>query len=114
MRTKRSRSDLRNENAEKLSVPPGFASLTSFRLKKVETSVQNGDSTPSTSVSKGKTIQMDDTIDVATLKRFFQHPPSILHGQKNQNLVESNFEQVDMVISSLFPPLSRVVGFDVC
>lgn len=103
MRRKRSRSDLRNESAEKLSVPPGFASLTSFRLKKVETSVQNGNSSPSTSVSKGKTIQMDDTtdmIDVATLKRFFQHRPSILHGQKNQNLVESNFEQVDMDLPS--------------
>ncbi|KAB5568254.1 hypothetical protein DKX38_002047 [Salix brachista] len=101
MRTKRSRSD--PENAENLSVPPGFASLTSFRLKKLENSVQNGNSTLSTGVSKGKAIQMDDTTDminVPTLKRFFQLRPSGLHDQKNQNQVESNFEQVDMDLPS--------------
>ncbi|CAK7346382.1 unnamed protein product [Dovyalis caffra] len=103
MGTERTRTDFRNENEDKHSVPPGFPSLTSFRLKKVENSEQNCNSAPSMSASKGKTIRMDattDTIDVATLKRSCQHRPSMLHDQKNHNKVESDYEQVDMDLSS--------------
>ena len=97
MGTKRTRTPSQDEYVNKLSVPPGFASLTSFRLRKVESSEQSCSSMASASAHEGDQIQMDSTfneIDVASLKRSLWHKPWMLNCQNKQNQQESDSEQV--------------------
>ncbi|XP_048232794.1 putative lysine-specific demethylase JMJ16 isoform X2 [Ricinus communis] len=99
MGTKRTRTAPQTENVDQLSVPPGFVSLTSFRLRKVENSDQTCNSMGSASATKGDQIQMDaalNEIEVASLKRSIQHRPWMLDYQKMQNQEESDSEPVVM------------------
>ncbi|KAJ9176453.1 hypothetical protein P3X46_011762 [Hevea brasiliensis] len=96
MGIKRTRIGLQNENGDKLPVPPGFASLTSFKLRKVESSEPTTNSMASASASKGNAIQMDNAIDVKSLRRSFCCRPWILDNQNNHKQEESDPEQVVM------------------
>lgn len=102
MGIKRTRSCPEYESAGKLSAPPGFASLTSFKLRKVES--EEPTSMAFASASNGNPIEMDsasNAIDVASLKRSFCYRPWILDNQKNHNhnQEKSDTEQVVMGIS---------------
>lgn len=84
------------------SVPPGFASRTSFVLKRME----KVEETNGVNVSKQEPIQMDSTSDLTDmdkLKRSLQHRPWILFDQSDYNSEEPESEQFDMVYSSLLP-----------
>ncbi|XAR61090.1 hypothetical protein NMG60_11034699 [Bertholletia excelsa] len=93
---------VKNGAVEKLSVPPGFVSLTSFTLKRVE----NNEET-STELALGyelepEPVQMDSSSgvnDIAKLKRSLTHRPWMLHDQYSCNPEESDSEQLDTNLS---------------
>jgi len=73
MGTKRIRSCLNDENVERLSAPPGFVSLTSFVLKRVEKSEETKNSMSLERASKQEPIKMSSMLnmtDIAELKRY--------------------------------------------
>lgn len=77
------------------SVPPGFASRTSFVLKRME----KVEETNGVNASKQEPIQMDSTADLTDmdkLKRSLQHRPWILFDQNDYNSEEPESEQFDM------------------
>ncbi|CAK9177283.1 unnamed protein product [Ilex paraguariensis] len=100
MGTERTRTSSKKDNVDKLSVPPGFVSLTSIILRRVE----NGDGTCS-SMAFGTELepasaQIDtasNVIDIAKLKRSLKRRPWILHNQLDYNPEESGSEEIDMV-----------------
>ncbi|KAJ7977229.1 Lysine-specific demethylase [Quillaja saponaria] len=99
------KEDRRNcSNNEKkvanFSVPPGFISLTSFMLKRIEKGEENNNSTACLSASK-EPVQMDtesDMSDVAAFKRSLRCRPWIVFNQSNHDSEESDNEQLDMDI----------------
>jgi hypothetical protein len=110
MGTKRTRSCLNDKNVERLSSPPGFVSLTSFILKRVEKSEETNNSISLESASKQEPIKMSsmfDMTDIAELKRSLQCRPWVLFDQSNQSLEKSESEQFDMVINLLLLVLRR-------
>ncbi|KAK9280763.1 hypothetical protein L1049_003651 [Liquidambar formosana] len=97
------RTDSKNEKMEKLSVPPGFVSRTSFMLKRVENSEETCGSVPFISAPESGPPLIDaacDLIDIAAFKRSLTHRPWILHNQYNHNQEESDSEQLDMNLPS--------------
>lgn len=75
----------KNENLEKLTVPPGLMSHTSFLFKKVE----NCEESCNTSTHLDQTNTLSGTVDDATLKRSCRNRPWILYEQDNLKRVES-------------------------
>lgn len=110
MGTKRIRSCLNDENVGSLSAPPGFVSLTSFILKRMEKSEETNNSLSLESASKQESIKtsfMFNMPDTAELKRSLQCRPWVLFDQSNQNPEKSESEQFDMVINLLVLVLRR-------
>lgn len=84
-----------------LPVPPGFASLTSFTLKRVEDSDEACNSMAFRSVLQQDPTNMDaacSSIDIAEFKRSLRQRPWILHDQCNDNEKESDHKQIDVVV----------------
>ncbi|KAH9729329.1 putative lysine-specific demethylase JMJ16 [Citrus sinensis] len=103
MGTKRMRANLGNEDLDKLSAPPGFMSLTSFLLKKVENSEESCNSVAFASASAQEPVCANapsDMVDAGTLKRSLRNRPWILYEQSDNNQKESNFEQPVEELSS--------------
>ncbi|KAK0580538.1 hypothetical protein LWI29_003063 [Acer saccharum] len=106
MGTKRIRTDPADGDFDKLSVPPGFASLTSFYLKKLENTEESCNTTAFASASKEEpiptetTLDMDHMVDVATLKRSLGKRPWILNEKSNHHQEESDSEQSVKELSS--------------
>uniref|UniRef100_A0A5B7C980 Putative lysine-specific demethylase JMJ16 isoform X3 n=1 Tax=Davidia involucrata TaxID=16924 RepID=A0A5B7C980_DAVIN len=101
MGTERIRTCVKDDKVDKLSVPPGFVSLTSFMLKRIETSEETCSSMVFGSEFEPESAQMDtacNIVDIANLKRSFRRRPWILHNQFNHNPDESDSEKLDMVI----------------
>lgn len=101
MQTKQIGSRVENGKFRKLSVPPGFVSLTSFSLRRVE---NNEDA------SEPEPAQMDLTreLDVEFVKKSVRHRPWILYDESNVRTRESESVQLDKVnISSLFDSVVR-------
>ena len=101
MGTKRMRANLGNEDLDKLSAPPGFMSLTSFLLKKVENSEESCNSVAFASASAQEPVCTNapsDMVDAGTSKRSPRNRPWILYEQSDNNQKESNFEQPVEVI----------------
>lgn len=95
------RANLGNEDLDKLSAPPGFMSLTSFLLKKVENSEESCNSVAFASASAQEPVCTNapsDMVDAGTLKRSLRNRPWILYEQSDNNQKESNFEQPVEVI----------------
>ncbi|XP_057480253.1 putative lysine-specific demethylase JMJ16 isoform X3 [Actinidia eriantha] len=101
MGTERIRTRITNGKGDKLSVPPGFVSLTSFSLKRVGNSKEACRSLASGSGLEPEPVQMDISIDdSAKLKRSFKRRPWILYDQYTHNPEESYSEQLDVRFSS--------------
>lgn len=97
------RANLGNEDLDKLSAPPGFMSLTSFLLKKVENSEESCNSVAFASASAQEPVCANapsDMVDAGTLKRSLRNRPWILYEQSDNNQKESNFEQPVEELSS--------------
>ncbi|KAG7984750.1 hypothetical protein I3843_04G177000 [Carya illinoinensis] len=100
MGTKCRRSCISDENVENLSVPPGFVSLTSFILKRVEKSEEINNSMSFVSASKKEPIKMDTMsamTDITDLKTSLKRRPWILFDQSNHSPDELEAGQLDMV-----------------
>lgn len=81
------------------TVPPGFVSLTSFTLKKVENNGETCSSMAFVSASDKEPAQLDtgcDTLDTVSFKRSLKRRPWILYDQYNHRLEEIDSEQLDM------------------
>lgn len=112
MGTEHKKPCLNDENVESPSVPPGFVSLTSFIVKRVEKSEESNNSQSFMSASKQEPIitdTMSDITDIAELKRSVKRRPWMLFNQSNHRLEESESEQFDMVIDPL--PVLEMLGF---
>ncbi|KAH9785384.1 putative lysine-specific demethylase JMJ16 [Citrus sinensis] len=97
------RANLGNEDLDKLSAPPGFMSLTSFLLKKVENSEESCNSVAFASASAQEPVCTNapsDMVDAGTSKRSPRNRPWILYEQSDNNQKESNFEQPVEELSS--------------
>lgn len=96
MQTKHIGSRVENGKFRKLSVPPGFVSLTSFSLRRVE---NNEDA------SEPEPAQMDLTreLDVEFVKKSVRHRPWILYDESNVRTRESESVQLDKVTSGRNP-----------
>ena len=84
-----------------LSVPPGFASLTSFTLKRMEDSEETCNSMAFGSAFRPDPANMDaacDPIDIAEFKRSLRHRPWILYDQCDHEEEDSDPKQIDVVI----------------
>ena len=103
MGTERIRTRITNGKGDRLSVPPGFVSLTSFSLKRVGNSKEACRSMASGSRFEPEPVQMDISIDdSAKLKRSLKRRPWILYDQYTHNPEESHSEQLDVMIFILF------------
>lgn len=83
-----------------LSVPPGFASLTSFTLKRMEDSEETCNSMAFGSAFRPDPTNMDaacDPIDIAEFKRSLRHRPWILYDQCDHEEEDSDPKQIDAV-----------------
>ncbi|XP_052211675.1 putative lysine-specific demethylase JMJ16 isoform X2 [Diospyros lotus] len=99
---------------EKLSVPPGFVSLSSFTLK-----LQNSEGGCSSMGSdvELEPVQMDDTCSVngvAKPKRFTRHRPWILYDHYTENPEESNPAKLDNPPSNTCLPKGIIYGCPGC
>lgn len=82
-----------------LSVPPGFASLTSFTLKRMEDSEETCNSMAFGSAFRPDPTNMDaacDPIDIAEFKRSLRHRPWILYDQCDHEEEDSDPKQIDV------------------
>ncbi|KAL5796511.1 hypothetical protein ACOSQ2_001331 [Xanthoceras sorbifolium] len=117
MGTKRIRTDPRNEDFDKLSVPPGFASLTSFYLKKLENTEESSNIMVA-SASKEEPILTEttlDMVDVATLKRSLRNRPWILNEKSNLHKEKSDSDQsVKELFSETCLPKGVSRGCPIC
>lgn len=86
---------------ENLDVPPGFESLTSFTLKRVEDNEIETPSLASTSGSESRSIKMEtefDSSDAANISRSLRRRPWINYGQfYNSSDEESDSEHLNQV-----------------
>ncbi|KAA8550742.1 hypothetical protein F0562_002426 [Nyssa sinensis] len=101
MGTERVRTCVKDDKVDKLSVPPGFVSLSSFMLKRLETSEETCSSMAFGSEFEPEPAQMDtacNVFDIANLKRSLRRRPWILYNQFNHNAEESDSEKLDMNI----------------
>ncbi|XP_041009146.1 putative lysine-specific demethylase JMJ16 isoform X4 [Juglans microcarpa x Juglans regia] len=117
MGTKRRRSCISDENVESLSVPPGFVSLTSFLLKRVEKSEEINNSMSFVSASKQEPIKMDtlsDMTDIADLKTSLKRRPWILFDQSNHSPEELESGQFDMGLPKTCLPKGVIRGWPDC
>lgn len=108
MGTKPITSGVRKEKDNNLSVPPGFSSLSAFRLKKTESTEQPCHLWGSICTSKGQPSLMGSTLRTsyaATIDGSFQHRPSILD-DKNE---ESNSKRTDVDLLPSRTPLPKGV-----
>lgn len=83
-----------------LSVPPGFASLTSFILKRGEKVEKTNKSTTFLTPSEHEPICMDtkpEMNDIATYKKILKDRPWILLDQSNHKPEESHPKHLPMV-----------------
>lgn len=98
MGTKLIRSCVKEEN---LDVPPGFESLTSFTLKRVEDNEITTPCLASTSGSESQSIKMEtefDISDAANISRSLRRRPWINYGQfDNSSDDESDSEHLNQV-----------------
>lgn len=91
-------SSMKNKNVGNLSVPPGFVSHTSFRLKRIRTDEETGNSKDYLDVSKEQAklidimsgMSADDMLEICMSQR-----PWILSGTANHNSKEIAFERFD-------------------
>ena len=84
-----------------LSVPPGFTSLTSFLLKRIEDSEETCNSMGFRSAFQPDPTNMDascSSIDIAEFKRSLRHRPWILYDQCDHNEEKSDPKQIDAVV----------------
>ncbi|XP_075489903.1 putative lysine-specific demethylase JMJ16 isoform X1 [Primulina tabacum] len=91
MGTKRSMQSLRNGSEEKLSVPPGFVSLTSLTLKRTA----NG----SEEATDDMATERIDPLSKHAIKKFktsFSQRPWILHNQFDCALQNDNLEETEV------------------
>ncbi|XP_059626030.1 putative lysine-specific demethylase JMJ16 isoform X2 [Cornus florida] len=96
-------SSAKKDKMEKLSVPPGFVSLTSFKLKRVESSGKTFSSGASESVLEPASAEMDtacNIVDAAKLKKSLWRRPWILYNQLTHNPEKSDSELLDMNVLS--------------
>ncbi|KAK9292509.1 hypothetical protein L1049_020482 [Liquidambar formosana] len=93
------------------SVPPGFAPLTSFTLKKVDDSDKMITCSASTSASESQPVQMEtefDSSDAAKIKRSLRRRPWINYSRFDNSSDESDSERPDKNLS-FRPPLPKGV-----
>ncbi|THG21854.1 hypothetical protein TEA_015320 [Camellia sinensis var. sinensis] len=103
MGTEHTKTGVKNGDGEKLSVPPGFASLTSFVLKRVENSEETCSSMALGMEFEPEPTQVDITCsinDITKLKRSLKRRPWLLDDQYTHKHEESDSEQLDMNIPS--------------
>ncbi|KAF5930522.1 hypothetical protein HYC85_031395 [Camellia sinensis] len=103
MGTEHTKTGVKNGEGEKLSVPPGFASLTSFVLKRVENSEETCSSMALGMEFEPEPTQVDITCsinDITKLKRSLKRRPWLLDDQYTHKHEESDSEQLDMTIPS--------------
>lgn len=103
METEHARS-MRNEKVEKLSVPPGFVSLSSFTLKRVLSSEVASSSMAVGDVCETERSQMVFTPGIDDIEKFksnLGHRPWILYDQLNFHPNESDSE-LEVVIIFFF------------
>lgn len=97
MGTKRSMQSLRNGIEEKISVPPGFVSLTSLTLKRTANASEEA--------TDNMAVETIDPLSNHAIKKFktsLNQRPWILHNQSDRALQNYNLEEtkVDTVFSS--------------
>lgn len=89
------------DKVDKLPIPPGFVSLTSFTLKRLRNGEESCSSSTFGSEFVSELAHMDTSsnrIDPTKLKKHLQCRPWILHNQFNHIVEESVPERLDMVI----------------
>lgn len=105
MGTERIRTSVKNGKRDKLSVPPGFVSLTSFTLSRVENSEEICSSMSMGSESEPEQVQADvfcSITDSTMLKRALSGRPWIRYDHSGHNPEEHECEQLDTVIFLIF------------
>lgn len=91
-------TSVNNESTKNLPVPPGFASHTSFRLKRIRKETENSEDY--LDVTKQRLMQLDTMFgmtDKALLKRYLRHRPWISNSA-NYESEKFEFKQFDKVI----------------
>ncbi|CAL5425070.1 unnamed protein product [Camellia sinensis] len=107
MGTEHTKTGVKNGDGEKLSVPPGFASLTSFVLKRVENSEETCSSMALGMEFEPEPTQVDITCsinDITKLKRSLKRRPWLLDDQYTHKHEESDSEQLDMKVTARWRP----------
>lgn len=106
MGTELVRPCVKEENLEIPSIPPGFESLTSFTLKRVEDNESKASCSISASASELQTAKMEMELEYgedAKMKRSLRHRPWINYGRyDNSSGDESDNEQVDQFLFFCF------------
>lgn len=105
MGTEGIRTHVKNGKANKLSVPPGFVSLTSFTLSRVENSEELCSSTALGTESEPEQVQVDiscSRTDSSMLGQALRGRPWILYDQPTHNPEEHESEQQQQLEAVIF------------
>ncbi|KAG6724331.1 hypothetical protein I3842_03G255000 [Carya illinoinensis] len=111
------RSCCNDENVESFPVPPGFVSLTSFTLRRVERSEETNNSMSFESASTLepiKTDNMSDVTDIAELKRSCKRRPWIPFDKSSHSPEESESGLFDMDLPKTCLPKGVTRGCPDC
>lgn len=120
MGTEHCKTSIENESSARTSAPPGFASLSSFLLKKVEHCEENLGFKASNGASTLQKLQGEaksDRIDMEKLKESVGNRPWILYGKSHQIPKENPATKPDKVIfmpSSFSFSLLGIICFVIC
>ncbi|WCJ38308.1 Lysine-specific demethylase JMJ703 [Euphorbia peplus] len=103
MGVKRTRTVRENAGGDQLPAPPGFASLTSFRLAKVDNNESICGSMAAANPSRGDSVQVDSTCGetvAASVQRSFWQRPWILDNEHIHEQEEQDFEKISKDLPS--------------